>query len=192
MTDGVALKTLHLFAGAGGGILADLLLGHRPVGAVEIEEHPRKVLAQRQLDGHLPEFPIWDNVTTFRSDNPECAAYFDWLRSVGGELAICGGFPCQDISSAGKGRGLEGGRSGLWFEYLRIVGEVRPRFVFAENSPQLRTRGLGTVLEGLDGLGYDVRWGVLGAWHVGAPHRRNRMWVLAHLPDPADIIRREV
>ena len=100
-----------------------------------------------------------------------------WRGSID---VISGGFPCQGISAAGKKSGLADKRSGLWFEMLRIIAEVRPTFVFAENSPNLRTNGLGVVIEGLVGLGYDVRWGVLGAWHVGAPHKRNRLWIVAH------------
>jgi len=87
------LFTLHLFAGAGGGVLADLLLGHTPIGACEIEEYPRKVLLQRQLDGILPAFPVWDDITTLREDNPECAEAFRIWKEVSSELAICGGFP---------------------------------------------------------------------------------------------------
>jgi DNA (cytosine-5)-methyltransferase 1 len=160
---------MHLFAGAGGGILGGLLCGHKPVCAVEIEPYPRKVLIQRQQDGMLPHFPIWDDVCTFDGK--------PWRGTV---EVICGGFPCQDISSAGKGAGITGARSGLWKEYARIIDEVRPQYVFAENSPLLRTRGLGVVLEDLASMGYDARWGVLGAWHAGAPHKRDRMWVLAH------------
>ena len=89
----VQLKTLHLFAGAGGGILGDLLLGHLPIGAVELEKYPREVLLSRQKDGVLPQFPIWDDIKTFRSDNPECAEYFRKLQGGKEELAICGGFP---------------------------------------------------------------------------------------------------
>ena len=163
------LKEMHLFAGAGGGILGGMLCGHRTVCAVEIEDYPRRVLLQRQLDGVLPEFPIWDDVCTF-DGRP-------WRGAVD---VICGGFPCQDISSAGKGAGITGERSGLWKEYARIIGEVRPRFVFAENSPLLRTRGLGVVLEDLAAMGYDARWCVLGSWHAGAAHKRERMWVLAN------------
>lgn len=162
------MNELALFAGAGGGILASRLLGWNTVCAVEIEEYPRKVLIKRQEEGHLDPFPIWDDVCTFDGK--------PWRGKID---IITGGFPCQDISAAGKGAGLAGTRSGLWFEYLRIVKEVRPSMVFAENSPNLRTRGLGTVIEGLTQLGYDVRWCVLGAWHVGANHKRNRMWVLA-------------
>jgi len=165
------MNELALFAGAGGGLLASKLLGWSTVGAVEIEQYPRDILMRRQEDGHLESFPIWDDVCTF-DGRP-------WRGTVD---VVSGGFPCQDISSAGRGEGLAGTRSRLWFEYLRIVDEVRPRFVFAENSPNLRTRGLGTVIEGLTSLGYNVRWCVLGAWHVGAPHKRDRMWVLAHAP----------
>jgi DNA (cytosine-5)-methyltransferase 1 len=163
------LNTFHLFAGAGGGILGDLLLGHNPIGACEIEQYPRDVLLARQRDGILPNFPIWDDVATL-DGNP-------WRGSVD---VLCGGFPCQDISAAGKGAGISGERSGLWKEYARLIGEMRPRFVFAENSPLLRTRGLGVVLEDLAALGYNARWGIIGAGAVGAPHKRDRMWVLAY------------
>lgn len=169
------LNTFHLFAGAGGGILADLLLDHNPIGACEIEQYPRKVLLQRQRDGILPTFPIWDDVCTLDGK--------PWRGSVD---VLCGGFPCQDISAAGKGAGITGARSGLWKEYARLIDEMRPRFVFAENSPLLRTRGLGVVLEDLASLGYDARWGIMGAWHVGAPHKRDRMWVLAYAKSGED------
>jgi len=169
------VNELALFAGAGGGLLGGRLLGWTPVCAVEIEEYPRNILLARQRDGCLPAFPVWDDVRTFNGH--------PWH---GVTDVITGGFPCTDISSAGRGQGLAGERSGLWFEMLRIIGEVRPPFVFAENSPYLRTRGLGVVIEGLTGLGYDVRWCVLGAWHTGnpsAPHRRNRMWIYASDPN---------
>lgn len=146
---------LELFAGAGGGILAQQLLGHLTVGAVEITPYCRNVLLQRQRDLCLPVFPVWDDVTTFRADNPECAAYIGWLRSIRSELCISGGFPCQDISSCGKGIGIAGAKSGLWHEMARIIGEIQPAFVFAENSPMLATRGLGTVLESLAAMGYE-------------------------------------
>ena len=163
------LRSFHLFAGAGGGILADLILGHGVIGACEIEKYPRYVLLARQRDGILPDFPIWDDVCTLDGK--------PWRGSVD---ILCGGFPCQDISAAGKGAGITGERSGLWKEYARLIGEMRPQFVFAENSPLLRTRGLGVVLEDLAALGYNARWGVLGARDVGAPHKRDRMWVLAY------------
>ena len=169
---------LELFAGAGGGILAQQLLGHRTVGAVEIEPYCRTVLLQRQRDLCLPLFPVWDDVTTFRADNPDCAGYIGWLRSIRDELCVSGGFPCQDISSSGKGRGISGAKSGLWGEMARIVGEIQPAFVFIENSPMLVCRGLEEVLGPLAALGYDARWCVLGAGHLGYPIRRDRFWLL--------------
>jgi site-specific DNA-cytosine methylase len=89
----MGLYSFHLFAGAGGGILGDILLGHTPIGAVEIEEYPRKVLLQRQRDGVLPPFPIWNDVQTFRLDNPETGPYIRRLKEVAQELVVAGGFP---------------------------------------------------------------------------------------------------
>lgn len=165
----MALRELHLFAGAGGGILGGLLLGHRPVCAVEIEPYCRDILLQRQRDGVLPRFPVWDDVRTF-DGRP-------WRGRVD---VVAGGFPCQDISCAGKGRGIEGARSGLWSEMARIIREVRPGIVFVENSPMLVRRGLAVVLGDLASMGFDAVWGVVGAHHVGAPHKRDRIWILAH------------
>jgi DNA (cytosine-5)-methyltransferase 1 len=165
-------RTLHLFAGAGGGLLADLLLGHQPVCAVEVDPYCQQILSARQADGSLPWFPIFADVTEF--DGRPWAGLID---------IVAGGFPCTDISCAGKGAGLEGADSGLWREMARIIGEVRPRYVFVENSPMLTSRGLGTVLGDLAALGFDARWGVLGAVHAGAPHRRERIWIVACHPD---------
>lgn len=177
------LYTFHLFAGAGGGILADALLGHWPVGAVEVEPYARRVLHARQRDGLLPPFPVWDDVRTFRADNPECSEFIEGLRSIRDRLVVCGGFPCQDISAAGKGAGISGARSGLWNEMARIVREVRPRYVFVENSPMLTSRGIHRVLGDMAEMGFDARWGVLGAHHAGAPHKRDRIWIFASNAD---------
>lgn len=166
------MRELHLFAGAGGGILGGLLLGHTPVCAVEIESYCRDVLLQRQRDGILPKFPIWDDVRTF-DGNP-------WRGRVD---VVCGGFPCTDISTAGKGRGIAGPASGLWKEMARIIREVRPRFVFVENSPALTSRGLGVVLGDLAEMGFNARWGVLGACHAGFNHKRERIWIYASHPE---------
>jgi DNA (cytosine-5)-methyltransferase 1 len=163
------LNELHLFAGAGGGILGGMLLGHTTVCAVELEPYCRKVLLQRQRDGILPKFPIWDDVTTFDGK--------PWRGKVD---VVAGGFPCQDISASGSGQGIEGKRSGLWGEMARIIGEIRPKYIFVENSPMLTIRGLGRVLGDLSEMGYNARWGVVGASHVGAPHRRERIWILAN------------
>jgi len=162
------MNELHLFAGGGGGILGGMLLGHTCVCAVEIEPYPRKVLLQRQRDGILPKFPIWDDVITF-DGNP-------WRGKID---VVCGGFPCQDISAAGKGAGLNGERSGLWSEMRRIISEVGPRFVFVENSPMLTLRGLGTVLGDLASMGYNAKWAVLGNDSVNGWCKRERIWILA-------------
>jgi DNA (cytosine-5)-methyltransferase 1 len=163
------MRELALFAGAGGGILGGHLLGWRTVCAVEWADYPRKVLLARQRDGILPRFPIWDDVQTFDGS--------PWRGRVD---VVSGGFPCQDISAAGKGAGIDGSRSGMWFHMARIVCEVRPRFVFVENSPMLTSRGLGRVLGDLAAMGYDAEWGVLGAVDAGAPHQRDRIWVVAN------------
>ena len=168
----MSLRELALFAGAGGGILGGKLLGWRTVCAVENEPYARDVLMARQNDGCLEAFPIWDDVRTF-DGRP-------WRGIVD---VVSGGFPCQDISAAGKGEGIEGDRSGLWSEFARIIGEVRPSFVFVENSPMLASRGLGTVLGDLAAMGFDAEWGVLGAHHSGAPHKRDRIWILARNSD---------
>jgi len=162
------LRELALFAGAGGGILGGKLLGWRTVCAVEWDGYARDVLVARQNDGCLDPFPVWDDVQTF-DGHP-------WRGRVD---VISGGFPCQDISSAGKGAGIDGERSGMWSHMARIVSEVRPRFVFVENSPLLVGRGLARVLGDLAQMGYDAKWGVLGAHHVGAPHKRDRIWIVA-------------
>jgi DNA (cytosine-5)-methyltransferase 1 len=123
---------------------------------------------QRQNEGHLPPFPIWDDVCTF-DGRP-------WSGTVD---VVSGGFPCTDISQAGQKAGIEGESSGLWREMARIIGEVRPRFAFVENSSALTHRGLGTVLGDLADMGFSARWGVLGSNHVGAAHTRSRCWIVA-------------
>ena len=170
---------LALFAGAGGGILGGKLLGWRTVCAVEFDAYARAVLAARQNDGCLDPFPIWDDVRTFTKRNNAVRPLIRALRRIRRSLVISGGFPCQDISCAGKGAGLAGAKSGLWREFARIIREIRPAYVFVENSPMLTSRGLGRVLGDLAAMGYNARWGVLGAVHAGAPHRRLRIWIVA-------------
>ena len=175
------INELALFAGAGGGILGGKLLGWRTVCAVERDEYAASVLVQRQNDGHLEPFPIWDDVCTF-DGRP-------WKGRVD---VISGGFPCQDISIAGKGSGIEGQRSGLWVEMARIIDEVRPQYAFVENSPMLTSRGLGRVLGDLAALGYYAEWGVLGAHHVGAPHKRDRIWIVATYSDSKSVRQQQI
>ena len=162
------MNELALFAGAGGGILGGKLLGWRTVCGVERDAYAAQVLAQRQNDGILEPFPIWSDVTSF--DGKPWAGIVD---------VVSGGFPCQDISAAGKGAGITGERSGLWTEFARIISEVRPRYAFVENSPMLTIRGLGVVLSDLSKMGFNAEWGVLSAADVGAKHERERIWILA-------------
>jgi len=163
------MRELALFAGAGGGILGGYLLGWRTVCAVEIDPFCRSVLLARQRDGILPHFPIWDDIRTFDG------AY--WRGHVD---VISGGFPCQDISSANvQGAGINGARSGLWREMARVVREVRPRFVFVENSPMLTRRGIDAVLGDLATMGFAARWGVLGTVSAKGPCQRYRIWIVA-------------
>ena len=172
MVNQQSLNELALFAGAGGGILGGQLLGWRTVCAVEWEPYPASVLCARQNEGLLPHFPIWDDVQTF--DGKQWRGVVD---------VISGGFPCQDISCAGKGAGIEGQKSGMWKEFARIISEVRPQYVFVENSPMLTARGLGTVLGDLASMGFDAEWGVLSAAYVGANHKRERIWIVAEQRD---------
>ena len=163
-------KTMHLFAGVGGGLLADLILGHKPIVAVEWDKYACKILRERVADGWFPGMSVWEgDVRLF--DPSEYAGKVDCIHA---------GFPCQDISVAGKQAGLgEGTRSGLYREVLRIAGVVRPRYLFLENVAAILSNGLGVVLGDLASLGYDCRWICIRASDVGAPHGRDRWFALA-------------
>nr|WP_217442846.1 DNA cytosine methyltransferase [Myxococcus sp. CA033] len=164
-------RALELFAG-GGGLAHGLKLAVpslRTVCYVEREAYAAACLVARMEKEELDSAPVWDDVGTF-----------DGVAWRGVVDCVSGGFPCQDISVAGKGAGLEGERSGLWREYARIVAEVRPRFVFVENVAALRSRGLDRVLADLAALGFDAEWVCLRASDAGAPHKRERLFVLAH------------
>jgi DNA (cytosine-5)-methyltransferase 1 len=164
------MQTMHLFAGIGGGLLADLILGHKPIVAVEWEPYACRVLRERAAEGWFPGLHVWEgDVRLF--DPSEYAGRVDCIHA---------GFPCQDISVAGKQAGVsEGTRSGLYREVLRIAGIVRPRFLFLENVAAILSNGLGTVLGDLAAMGYDCRWLCIRASDVGAPHHRDRWWLLA-------------
>lgn len=166
------MNELALFAGAGGGILGSHLLGWQTICAVEINPYARSVLLARQNDRTLPPFPIWDDIRTF--DGRPWRGIID---------VVSGGFPCQDISCAGRGKGITGERSSLWKEMHRVITEVRPQFVFVENSPMLRTRGLDVVLKDLSRVGYDTQWGIVSAENTGALHRRKRIWIMGNTDD---------
>lgn len=165
------MRTMHLFAGAGGGLLADLILGHTPVVAVEWEPYPCQVLRERAAEGWFPELVVWEgDVRNF--DPSEYAERVDCIHA---------GFPCQDISVAGKQAGVgKGTRSGLYREVLRIAGAVRPRYIFLENVAAIKSNGLEQVVKDLAIMGYDSRWLCIRASDVGAPHHRDRWFLLAN------------
>lgn len=164
----MTLRLLSLFSGIGGIDLAARWAGMETVGLCEIDPFCRQILGR-----HWPGVWIHDDVRTLTGG---------LVREQCGAVDIlAGGFPCQDISTAGKGEGIEGARSGLWFEMLRVIAELRPTWVVVENVPALRTRGIDTVTAGLEAEGYTVAAPmVVGAWAVGAPHRRDRVWIVAH------------
>ena len=170
----MGLYTLHLFAGAGGGILADMLQGNTPIGAVEIEEYPRKILLQRQLDGILPAFPVWDDVTTFRADNPETAGFIGRCKELRNKLCICGGFPCQAFSTAAHGNNTA---KNLWPKMLRVIGEIFPRFVFAENVSE---DAIVCAQRDIEKCGYKTARARICAKDMGADHVRERWWLFAN------------
>ena len=165
---------MHLFAGAGGGLLADLILGHEPVVAVEWDKYACRVLRERAAEGWFPGLRVHEgDVRLF--DPSEYAGRVDCIHA---------GFPCQDISGAGNQAGLsDGTRSGLYREVLRIAGIVRPRYLFLENVSAILTTGLGTVLGDLAARGFDARWTCIPASAAGAPHFRDRWWCLAERAD---------
>jgi len=164
------LRALDLFSGIGGFSLGlERTGGFKTVAFCEIEDYPRRVLRK-----HWPEVPCYEDVRTLTADQ---------LAADGIAVdVICGGFPCQDISLAGKGAGLAGERSGLWSEYARLIGELRPRYVIVENVAALLGRGFSTVLGDLAALRYDAEWHCIPASAVGAEHDRDRVWIIAY-PD---------
>jgi DNA (cytosine-5)-methyltransferase 1 len=162
------LNGLDLFSGIGGLTLA-LSEWVNPITYCEIEPYAQGVLASRMSERRLPIAPIWDDVRTLSAS----------VLPIKPDI-IYGGFPCQDISVAGRGKGLAGERSGLYFEISRLVSELRPTFVFLENVPAIRSRGLDAVLKDLADQGYDLRWTDLSAAEVGANHKRNRWWLLGY------------
>lgn len=184
ITDGMDILTnLSLFSGAGGLDLgARLIGGFRTVAYCEYDQRAQATLISGMSEGTFDIAPIWDDVSTF--DGKE------WRGKVD---IISGGFPCQDISTAGKNRGIKDGtRSGLWLHFRRIISEVVPRFVLVENVAGLIVGGgLGIVLGTLDELGYDAVWNSVSAADVGAPHERERVWIVANAKCFGGISRRQ-
>jgi len=162
------LNGLDLFSGIGG--LAVALRDYvRPVAYCEIDTYCQAVLLSRMASGDISSADIWDDVRSFPT--------LDVRRPID---IIYGGFPCQDISVAGHGKGLAGERSGLYWEIHRLAKEIQPAFIFLENVPAILCRGGSAVVQSLTALGYDCRWCVISAASVGALHRRERWFLLAH------------
>jgi len=185
------VRVLDLFSGIGGFSLGLQRAGMRTVAFCEIDPYCRAVLRR-----HWPDVPVYDDVRTLTAARLMADhSLYGWgsgrswrsdpsnsrqQQSTFQIDVICGGFPCQDISVAGKNAGITGERSGLWSEYARIVGEVRPKYVLVENVAALLGRGIERVLGDLAALGYDAEWHCIPASAVGAPHRRDRVWIVAH------------
>lgn len=161
------MNVLDLFSGIGGFSLGLERAGMRTVGFCEINPFCRAVLAK-----HWPGIPIWSDVRALGAEQVAAAA--------GVVDVICGGFPCQDISHAGARAGIAGARSGLWAEMRRLIESVQPRFALIENVSALRNRGLEVVLRDLDALGFDAEWHCISASALGAPHERDRIWIIAY------------
>lgn len=165
-------RLLDLFSGIGGFSLGLERSGaFKTVAFCEIEPFCRKV-----LEKHWPDVPCYDDIRTLTADR---------LAADGITVdAICGGFPCQDLSSAGKMVGIEGDRSGLWSEIVRLCCEIGPEIVVVENVANLLTgdggRWFSVVLSDLAALGYDAEWHCIPASHVGALHQRDRVWIVAY------------
>ena len=157
------MRVGSLFTGIGGFDLAAEWQGWSVAWQSEIDPYCTELLKER-----FPGVPNLGDITTI-----------NWSGVERPDI-ITGGFPCQDISYAGKGAGLAGARSGLWYEYARAVRSLGPRYVVVENVRALFTRGFDAVLGTLADLGYDAEWSMYGAADVGAPHRRHRVWILAY------------
>jgi len=166
------LNGLDLFSGIGGLSIA-LNEWVRPIAYCEIDPYCQGVLMSRFTDGTLPQAPIWDNISTLRGATlPPGERYTVDI--------IYGGFPCQDISVAGHGKGLEGERSRLFYEIMRLAKEIKPKFIFLENVPAICARGGLRITQQITSLGYDCRWCVISAASIGAHHKRERWFLLAH------------
>jgi len=163
------MRTMHLFSGAGGGLLADLILGHQPIVAVEWDTHCCNVLRERSADGWFPGLHIHHGDVRQFDPSP-------WARRVD---QLAAGFPCQDVSAAGRGAGIAGERSGLVWEVFRVIDAIRPPLVWLENSPRIRTKGRREIIAALVARGYSWRDGTLAASDVRAGHERRRWWLLA-------------
>ena len=170
------MNELSLFTGAGGGVLGSKILGWKTIGYVEYEKYCQEVIKQRIADGILDAAPIFGDIRKFISEG-----YADAYQGM--VDVVTGGFPCQDISIAGKGIGIEGENSGRWEEMVEVISRVRPAFAFVENSPMLTIRGGTRVVADITRLGYDARWGIVGNYELGFCTRSERFWLFAYAPN---------
>ena len=161
------MRVLDLFSGIGGASLGLHWAGMRTVAFCERDRFAASILAR-----HWPGVPVYPDIRLLTAARL-CA------DAVPVPHLVVGGFPCQDTSLAGRGAGIDGARSGLWSHMVRLVAECRPRWVVAENVPGLRGRGADRVAGALEALGYACWPVVVGAVHAGAPHRRQRVWLVA-------------
>ena len=166
------MRVLDLFSGIGGFSLGLERAGMETIAFCEIEPFCQKVLRK-----HWPDVPIYDDVKELTNERLRA----DGITDID---IITGGFPCQDLSVAGKQKGITGDRSGLWSELSRIISEIRPKYAIMENVPALISgdsgRWFGKVLGDLAEIGYDAEWYCIPASYVGAPHIRDRVWILAY------------
>jgi DNA (cytosine-5)-methyltransferase 1 len=161
------MHVLDLFSGIGGFSLGLERAGMRTLAFCEIDPYCQAILRR-----HWPAVPVYDDVRTLTAER---------LRADGIAVdAIAGGFPCQDISRAGNGAGISGPQSGLWSEYARLIGEIRPQYAIMENVAALLERGMDTVCGDLAAIGYDAEWSIISACSIGAPHVRQRVFIVAY------------
>ena len=160
------LNVLDIFSGIGGFSIGLEASGLQTVAFCEINPFCRKILTR-----HWPSVPIFSDVTTINKEDLKTLPRID---------VIAGGFPCQDISVAGKQKGITAKRSGLWKEFVRLINEIRPKYAIIENVANLRSTGLISVLQDLWEIGYNAEWHCIPASAFGAPHRRDRIWIIAY------------
>lgn len=163
------INGLDLFSGYGGLSIA-LRDWVRPIAYCEIDSYCQAILLSRMANGSISKAPIWNDIKTLQA-MPPLPLFVD---------IIYGGFPCQDISISGHGKGLAGERSGLYWEIHRLAKEIKPSFIFLENVPRITSLGGESIVWSLAEIGYDCRWCVLSALGCGAPHKRERWWLLAY------------
>lgn len=160
------LNVLDIFSGIGGFSIGLEAASMQTVAFCEINPFCRKILTR-----HWPSVPIFPDITIIHKED---------LKKLPRIDVIAGGFPCQDISVAGKQKGIEAKRSGLWKEFARLINEIKPKYAIIENVANLRSQGLIVVLQDLWEIGYDAEWHCIPASAFGAPHRRDRIWIIAH------------